>query len=128
MTSPTAPLARILLIDDEPGIRVVMQHALRSLGYEVETPASGDEGVASIALNPMRFRAAVLDVTMPGMRTEDFFGRLSEISPRLPILLMSGLDPLHVRERFAAFPVAAVLPKPCELSTLGSALRLAHGE
>ena len=128
MTDPTTPRGRVLLIDDEPAVRVVMQHALRALGYEVETAATGDEGVASVALNPFRFRAAILDVTMPGMSTEDIFARLGELSPGLPILLMSGLDPMHVRDRFAAFPVAAVLPKPCELSTLGDALRLAHGD
>ena len=128
MTSSPAEQGRILLIDDEPSIRVVMQRTLRSLGYEVETAASGDEGVATVALNPARFRAALIDVTLPGMSTEAIFARLGALAPGLPILLMSGLDPNDVRTRFSAWPVADVLHKPCEIPALEAALRRAHGD
>jgi DNA-binding response OmpR family regulator len=54
---------RILLVEDEPGLRVTVSDLLAAEGYETETAADGDEGLAKAAGG--HFDLIVLDVMLP---------------------------------------------------------------
>jgi DNA-binding response OmpR family regulator len=64
----------VLLVDDDPDIRRILQFTLAAEGYEVNTAADGDEAVAMAAdLVP---DVMLLDVMMPG---RDGYGVLEEV-------------------------------------------------
>ena len=122
MTYPQSELGRVLLVDDELAVRAVVQRALLTLGYDVETAATGEEAIASVAINPGRFRVALLDVTLPGMTVDSIFQRLSTLAPALPVILMSGFHPDVVRELCGSWQPASVLSKPFDVAALEQAL------
>jgi DNA-binding response OmpR family regulator len=59
------PPARILVVDDEPGVRDVLQEHLSRRGHHVETALSGEAALAAIAR--VRPDVVLLDLHMPGM-------------------------------------------------------------
>jgi two-component system nitrogen regulation response regulator NtrX len=56
---------RILIVDDEPGVRTALEGILRDEGFTVASTASGEEGLARSAETPAD--AVLLDVWLPGM-------------------------------------------------------------
>jgi two-component system cell cycle sensor histidine kinase/response regulator CckA len=93
---------RILLAEDEPLVRAVMERVLRRGGYTVTSAADGKEALALLdAGGP--FDLLVLDVVMPTMGGADVARVLQARGAEIPILLSSGyskgaLDAPDVRE------------------------------
>ncbi len=89
---PTSPL--ILCVDDELiGLRV-RKVLLERAGYRVLTAQDGAEGLRVFEREPVQ--AVVLDYSMPGMHGGEVAGRMRQIKPAVPILLLSaylGLPP-----------------------------------
>ena len=96
---------RILVVDDEPLVRMGTAELLRDEGYEVDEAESGE---AALALGPLdHFACVVTDYLMPGLNGVELAHRLHADRPALPILLLSGYADL---EAFSALPY---LSKPC---------------
>jgi len=81
-------MARILVIDDDPDLRAVLEQMLRPAGYEVVLAADGREGVA-------QFRAQSADVVITDlyMPHQEGFETINELRRRFPgiaIIAMSG--------------------------------------
>jgi CheY-like chemotaxis protein len=78
----------ILCVDDElVGLRV-RKILLERAGYRVLTAMDGPSGLALFESEPIE--AVVLDYSMPGMHGGEVAGRMREIKPRVPILLLSA--------------------------------------
>ncbi|HYC02187.1 MAG TPA: response regulator transcription factor [Azospirillaceae bacterium] len=82
-------MSRILLIDDDPGIRDVVRFALAREGFEVEEAADGAAGLASAAARPPDL--VLLDVMMPGPDGMEVCRRL-RAKGRTPIIFLSSRD------------------------------------
>ncbi len=82
-------MSRILLIDDDPGIRDVVRFALAREGFEVEEAADGTAGLASAAARPPDL--VLLDVMMPGPDGMEVCRRL-RARGRTPIIFLSSRD------------------------------------
>jgi CheY-like chemotaxis protein len=106
-----APLPRILCVDDEPAILVMLQRALSS---EFEVVAVEDPIAALELLEHERFSVIVSDLRMPTMTGTDFLERAKQIAPTSTRLAFTaGLDWQLPPE--IAF---GVLTKPCPLPLL----------
>jgi two-component system cell cycle sensor histidine kinase/response regulator CckA len=80
----------ILLVEDDPKLRVLAVRVLKKYGYEVLVADCGSEALA-IASNPETLiDAVVTDVVMPGINGRQLVEKLLESRPALPALLMSG--------------------------------------
>jgi CheY-like chemotaxis protein len=104
---------RILLVDDDPGIREVARTVLEMVGgYEVETAASGLEGLEKARTSPPD--AIVLDVMMPGLDGPGTFTLLQEQPETrdVPVILLTAKTQPADRSRFAALGVTGMLSKP----------------
>jgi two-component system OmpR family response regulator len=82
-------MSRLLLIDDDPGIRDVVRFALAREGFEVEEAADGTAGLASAAARPPDL--VLLDVMMPGPDGMEVCRRL-RARGRTPIIFLSSRD------------------------------------
>ena len=79
---------RILVIEDEPGLREQVAAELRSQGYGVDASADGKEGLYLATEYP--FDAAVVDLGLPGLSGLEVIKRLRAAGSRLPILVLTA--------------------------------------
>ncbi len=80
---------RILAVDDESDIRMIIQAVLAGKGYEVDTAIDGED--ALVKLNQKKYDLVVLDIMMPKL---DGYGVLKEIRQRglneLPVVMLTA--------------------------------------
>ena len=86
---------RILLVDDDSDLRYAMAKMLKTLGYTVQTAATGIEALEIFNRDPGRFDLLITDQTMPGMKGSELATQILSIRPEIPIILCSGyqIDP-----------------------------------
>jgi FixJ family two-component response regulator len=120
---PTKPGSLIAVVDDEESVCRALERLLRSVGFDVETFASG----AAFLESRGRWRAdcVVLDVHMPGLSGSDVQARLSEAAQDVPVVVITGRDTDEARERAMAAGAAAYLRKPVDDQTLLATLATA---
>ena len=115
---------KILLIDDDAGMRSVLQRALQSGGFEVEVASDGREGMKAFETNPADL--VVTDLVMPNQEGIETIVALRKQNPQLPIIAISGVthikpgDSLKLASKLG---VNATLEKPFPLSKLVEAAR-----
>jgi DNA-binding response OmpR family regulator len=79
---------RILLVEDELGLRMTLSDRLRSEGYQVETAANGDDGLRTASKGG--FDALILDVMLPGRSGFDICRDLRQQGDLTPILMLTA--------------------------------------
>ncbi len=112
----------VLVVDDEETVRIVTARVLEHSGFTVEMATNGSEGVERFALDPMRYRAVILDMLMPVMDGEQALEELRRIRADIPVLLMSGYSGREGIARASGAPTL-FLAKPFQVTTLLGALR-----
>jgi len=111
---------RILVVDDEEGVRTVLQRLLRRIGYEVDAVGDADTALAMLAVRPLRFDLVLSDILMPEKTGLELAEEL--ISKNLPIaiVLMTGFaDNATVREATDTYRLP-LLRKPFEVDQLAA--------
>jgi CheY-like chemotaxis protein len=107
---------RVLLMDDDPGVREAGRAFLEHLGYSVVVAADGDEAVAALRAalaEGGRFRVAILDLKVPqGMGGQEAVVHLRALDPELVAIVTSGCCEEPAMLRPAAHAFQAALPKP----------------
>ena len=81
---------RILVVDDEDAVRIIMQRSLEHLGYQVTAVSAGEEAVNLYRDDPEHFDLVVIDMIMPEMSGEELFRQLKEIDSGVSVLIASG--------------------------------------
>ncbi|HAJ56796.1 MAG TPA: hypothetical protein DCL35_03375 [Candidatus Omnitrophica bacterium] len=82
-------MQKILIIDDEPGIREILKRYLTKSGYEVEAVSSGKDGIA-ILDSGGKIDFLIVDMKMPEMKGIEVLKRISQNYSHLPFVLLSG--------------------------------------
>ena len=111
-TISTAKKKRILVIDDEPSVRRVIQYCLEDLaGWTTEAVGSGQEGLTLAITQP--FDAIVLDLMMPGMDGLMFLKALRSHpdAPDLLVILLTAKSAVSLESLFD-LDVAGIIEKP----------------
>ena len=104
MTEDGRPPKRLLYIDDDAGLRRLVQRALSRQGYEVVLAESGVEGLALIQSE--RFDAIALDHFMPGKEGLEVLEEIQALGDHPPVIYASGSD--EGRIAIAALKAGAV--------------------
>lgn len=83
---------KVLVVDDEEGIRFVLSHFLTSLGMDVEDVTSGHEALE--LMQGKNFDLIFTDISMPGMTGQEFVLQAKTKFPNLktPFVCLSGLS------------------------------------
>src|SRR5499433_199508 len=82
------PKPRILVIDDDAGVRESLRMTLEYDGYDVAGAATGQEGIALVEREAPDL--VLLDVKMPGMDGLEVLDRLRAVNESLPVIVVSG--------------------------------------
>jgi two-component system cell cycle sensor histidine kinase/response regulator CckA len=83
----------VLLADDEPTVRIVVEKILRSAGYQVIATNSGAEATDRAEKHAGEIDVLLSDIVMPGVSGVDLAKRLQKSRPETKVLLMSGYFP-----------------------------------
>ena len=131
ITTAPSPLfangeGRILVMDDEESIRLMLGEMLRYLGYDVQCVAEGKEALDRYqeAFHTQRpFSAVILDLTVPGgLGGKDIMRQLQEFDPHVKGIVASGYCNDPVISRYSAFGFHGVVAKPFRLTELSQVL------
>ncbi|NUP06969.1 MAG: response regulator [Polyangiaceae bacterium] len=111
--------AEVLVVDDEPAVRCVLEIGLSANGFRVTSCGDPIEALAILEATPRRFVVVVTDLQMPSMSGLELAGRIRQLDPELAIILHSGALP----DELPAGLVDVALAKPCSMSDLGAQVR-----
>ena len=119
---PVAGSPRVLVIDDEEDICMLVTCVLEPLGYQVTETLDGLSAIAAYetALREGRpFDLVISDLTMPGgLSGAETIARLREIDPAVRAIVSSGYANDPILSRFADYGFTGMLAKPYELDAL----------
>jgi CheY-like chemotaxis protein len=119
---------RILVIDDEDGIREIIQICLEAVaGWQVFTAASGSEGLANAQSTLPD--AILLDVMMPDMDGPTTFRRLraNALTQDIPTILLTAKAKISEQQQFINLGVTGVITKPFKAQDLVDQMRAILG-
>ncbi len=91
-SDPAPNPQRVLVAEDDPVLRTMLQRLLRDAGFEVLTAKQGDEALGMALRASGEFDLVVTDVRMPVMDGLELARRLQDRWPGLPVLYISGYD------------------------------------
>ena len=115
----------ISVVDDDESVRESLEGLLTSLGYQVETFASGEAFLASNRAD--RTACLILDVRMPGMSGPELLQELDDRQQELPVVFITSYGYEDVRHRVRADRAVNYLNKPFTEDDLLGAIREALG-
>ena len=112
----------VLVVDDEPGMRYILQCLLESEGYEIRSAADGSTAVAMARQHV--FDVAIVDLVMPGLSGADTVRQLKRISTGLEVVVLTGHPTLDTAIGAVHEHVFDYLIKPSDMARLKDVVRL----
>ncbi len=112
---------RILIIDDEEGIRESLASILRDERYSVDTVGTGEDALALIAKSD--FQVVLLDIWLPGMDGMEALTRIQDL-PRPPaVIMISGHGSIETAVRATKLGAFDFIEKPLSLEKVNVLVR-----
>jgi CheY-like chemotaxis protein len=101
----------VLIVDDNPNFRMIVNFTLKNLGYGVLDTGSAEEAI-EIATQNEDIQLLITDVEMPGMNGVELARKIREIRPGIKVLSTSGFPPKAVAGMGVATGSIHFLQKP----------------
>ena len=95
----------ILIIDDEPSIRESLTEFLQDFDFEVHTAESAEEALEMISNHD--FKAAVVDLRLPGMSGESMILKAHALRPNMAFLIHTGSVDYRISDALREIGVTA---------------------
>jgi CheY-like chemotaxis protein len=112
----------VLLIEDEPQVRIMAKIMLTRLGYKVLEANDGVEALEIFQQHQDKIRFILSDLTMPRMDGWETLTALRKLSPDIPVVLSSGYDEAKVMAEAHNELPNAFLGKPYRLKDLSETI------
>ena len=126
--SPSMKPRRILVVDDEPGIRQSLSGVLEDEGYAVESVASGEDCLERLPGGA--FELVLLDIWLPGMDGMEVLARIQEMPlvERPVVVVISGHGNIETAVKATKLGAFDFLEKPLSIEKVAVAAKnaLAH--
>jgi signal transduction histidine kinase/CheY-like chemotaxis protein len=114
---------RILVVEDELLVRMLVVDALADYGCEVEEAANSKEALAKFQDLGDQLAGAVIDLGLPDKPGDELVKEIRSLRPDLPIILATGYASNTVRERLTLDAQVQILPKPFDPDGIAAAFR-----
>jgi PAS domain S-box-containing protein len=109
---------RVLIVDDDPQIRSLVESMLLQMGKYARAARSGAEAIEIFKQEKGSFGLAILDIQLPDMDGKKLFEKLKALNPGLKVLISSGYDEKTVLQGFGAGGPEGFIQKPYWIDTL----------
>ena len=116
----------VLVVDDEPAIRSLLNRTLEMLGYTVLLAEHGGQALELARRTPDELSLVLLDLAMPVMDGPTTALELQQRWPHLPIIVMSGLADQDALRGLESLRIAGFVPKPFAPDQVAHAVALAR--
>ncbi len=113
---------KILVVDDEREVRLVIQEFLTGKGYEVRVASNGIEALA--CLGTFMPDVVLLDMAMPEMDGLEALKRISVSYPSLPVIMVTVNADIETTSKVLQLGAADYVPKPFDLDYLDQAISI----
>ncbi len=123
MTDPAKKNTKVLLVDDEPGIRKVLKITLESAGYDVSLASDGETGLT--AFHQKRPEIVITDIKMPGISGIEFLKRIKQLNPQTEVIMITGHGDMELAIKSLKYEAADFITKPIDSNDLESAIQKA---
>lgn len=107
---------KILIVDDEPGIREYLEEVFKEMGHEVASVSDGYDAIDYVKEHDVNL--AYVDIKMPGIDGFETFKRLREIDPKIGGVMISGNAVEKMMETSIQSGVYVCLKKPMSIEKL----------
>ncbi|MEM1149516.1 MAG: response regulator [Pseudomonadota bacterium] len=118
---------RILLVEDEDGVRGIAAQLLESRGYEVEQACDGEEAMEILTEEPCSFDLVISDVVMPGMDGPTLIREAKDLLGDARIIFISGYAERDVAGQIDEDRHVSFLPKPFTVKILAERVKAELG-
>jgi len=108
--------AKILLVEDDPGILDTLHRVLAEEGHDVAVEQRGDLGLSRAGKEP--FNVVITDLKLPGLSGLELVRQLHTSQPRLPIILITAYGTTETAIEATKFGAFDYLLKPFEVPDL----------
>ena len=107
---------RLLIAEDEPGIRNLLAQLFRAQGYTTDVAVDGLETIER--LKETEYDLLLMDVNMPGRTGLEVLRHQDEVGRRIRTILMTALDEKEAMEEAKRLGVVAFFGKPFDIFEL----------
>ena len=122
-STPPPPPFGVLVVDDEPLIRNLLDAVLRRSGFAVWAADGGRSALDLYRQNQSAISVVLLDVRMPGMDGPQTLAALQRLNPAVACCFMTGHAAGHTPESLLALGAVRLFEKPFRLDDMAQALR-----
>jgi len=111
----------ILIVDDEPSMRIALSESLESCGYKVETSESGADALAKFEEG--KFEVVITDMRMPGMSGMEVLRGIKKISSQTPVVVITAYGTVNTAVEAMKEGAADFIMKPFSVDHLESLVK-----
>lgn len=111
---------KILVVDDQESMRMLLRDMLEEIGYEVSLAEGGMEALRM--LEASQFDLVLSDLNMPEMDGATLLKEIKAKYPGLPVVIITGYGTFHTEKRLMREGADGYISKPCTLSKIDRVL------
>lgn len=104
------PVKEILIVDDQQGIRLLLNEVFKKEGFTTHLAANGLDALKVAKENSLD--CVLLDLKIPGMDGLEILARLKKDYPHLPVMMMTAYVEQHIIDRATELGVTKYFTKP----------------
>ena len=113
----------VLVIDDEPLVRELLENYLEDLDFRAIFAANGREGLEHFVAEKSDIDLVILDLLMPEIDGFELLRHIKALKPQVPVVIISGYEKSNVADRIPDGHMAAFLRKPFSIAELEEILK-----
>jgi len=114
-------MKKILVIDDEPIVRISCERSLANMGYEIKSASSGKEGIELLEKEP--FNLVLLDLKMPDMDGIEVLKKIREKWQETKVIMITGYSTVETAVKTLKLGAFSYIEKPFTPDTLLEAVK-----
>ncbi|MCM0081432.1 PAS domain S-box protein [Geomonas sp. Red32] len=123
LVMPNGGSETILVVEDDPAVRHLVDSVLTRFGYSVLLAESGEQALDLFERNPNDIDLALLDVIMPKMNGKQVCEELRSRDPQLKVLFLSGYTSDVIEDKGIEMDGIDIIMKPAKPSELAKKIR-----
>ncbi len=116
---------RILVVDDNESIRMVLAESLAFQGFRVSTAADGKRAWELVQHTPFAYDLVLTDMQMPAMNGIELLSKIMIESPWIKVIVMTGTQDPDFKVKAELLGAFTVLSKPFGVEQVSQTLRRA---
>jgi len=101
---------RILIVDDEKNIRLMLAHCLEPLGFEIDTAVNGEEALTKVVNED--YGLTLMDIRLPGMSGMEVLRRIRELRPDIRVIVITAYGTIETAVKAMKLGAADFIQKP----------------